>query len=171
MTMVRDTPAVGPDFTQIVQRTVVIYFCVAVIGAAIIQTVFVDHLFVTQPWFEVLTLFLVFLLHGSIFCLPILIIGILLAYWPNPRKPPPHKVTIAVLFLVSGAIIGSFIYAQAHRFPPYAVSTGVASAWTWGLSVAGGLYWTRLRVVSRPYWNNWFNLFAAVFAAAAVGYA
>jgi hypothetical protein len=75
------------------------------------------------------------------------------------------------IFILVVALIFNVVYfSQRYKSPDYAQLTGILSALTWGLSVVGGLKWSH-SVFSSLYWISWFNLFAAAFAAAAVGFA
>jgi len=125
------------------------------------------------------------IIDGAI-CLLVGAVGMLLAFmeqlwalggrppgggFPPPPSPPPwlfqaFLLTICVIIIIGGA----FYYAHAHKQPNFFVATGVASALAWALSVVGALIWSSLGIVSSIYWNSWFNLFAAAFAALAVGY-
>jgi hypothetical protein len=128
----------------------------------------------------------------AIICVLVGGIGILLAYiaeelgslrgpfspttFPPPPSfsPPPRFPWLfyAICLVVCVTIIvgGSFYYAHTHKEPNHVLVAGVASALAWGLSVVGALIWSSLGIVSSIYWNGWFNLFAAAFAALAVGY-
>src|SRR5882724_8816204 len=91
--------------------------------------------------------------------------------FPPPPSPPPWLLQAFLLTICVTIIIGgAFYYAHVHKQPNFFVATGVASALAWGLSVVGALIWSSLGIVSSIYWNSWFNLFAAGFAALAVGY-
>jgi len=94
----------------------------------------------------------------------------------GPGTPPPGPgpfpiiPTIVIVVLVVGVIGWAFWYSHNHQSAAYALAAGFASALAWGLSVVGALIWTRLGVLSSVRWNSWWNLFAAAFAALAVGY-
>jgi len=75
-------------------------------------------------------------------------------------------VTISLTFWLASTAAVPHRQAQS-----VAALWGFASALTWGLSVVGNLVWTGLGVFSGVYWISWFNLIAAICAAAAVGYA
>jgi hypothetical protein len=85
---------------------------------------------------------------------------------PPPWLPYAVGLTVCVIIIIGGA----FYYAHSHREPNFLLEAGVASALAWGLSVVGALIWSSLGIVSSIYWNSWFNLFAAAFAALVVGY-
>jgi hypothetical protein len=126
------------------------------------------------------------ILLDAIICLLVGAVGMLLAYiedlwalggrppgggFPRPPSPPPWLpyavlLTVCVILIIGGA----FYYAHTHKQQHLFVETGVASALAWGLSVVGAIVWSSLGIVSSIYWNSWFNLFAAAFAALAVGY-
>lgn len=92
---------------------------------------------------------------------------------PSFSPPPPVPWLLYAIFLVvcvTFIVGGSFYYAHTHKQPNYLLEAGVASALAWGLSVVGALIWSSLGFVSSIYWNGWFNLFAAAFAALVVGY-
>ncbi len=81
--------------------------------------------------------------------------------------------------LVTVTICGCFYYGFASSIPHLttplaqerAMEFGFISALCWGWSVVGALIGGPVAVLSRPQWNSWMNLFAAAFAAIAVGYA
>jgi hypothetical protein len=129
------------------------------------------------------------LIIDAIICVAVGAVGMLLAFieelWaPGGRPPgsgfpppPPTPPWLFHAFLLTVCVIviigGAFYYAHTHKQPNnpnYFIATGVASALAWGLSVVGALIWSGLGIVSHPYWNSWFNLFAAAFAGLAVGY-
>jgi hypothetical protein len=79
---------------------------------------------------------------------------------------------LLVVGLVSAAFYSSYTSPVGHSVAQVAATGyGFLSALAWGLSVMGGLIWTRLGFISSPVWNSWFNFIAAVLAAIAVGYA
>jgi hypothetical protein len=87
--------------------------------------------------------------------------------------PPPPWWCIYLRAALMALIIIVFIwilfdFARPYRTPGRALAAGLASALAWGLSVAGSLIWRHLGILSHIYWNSWFNLFAAGFAAMAV---
>lgn len=89
---------------------------------------------------------------------------------PGPGGTPPGAgPLIGLILIVTAIILGAFFYSHGNKSPALAIAAGVASALAWGLSVVGALIWSHV-VFSSIYWSSWFNLFAAVFAALAVGY-
>jgi hypothetical protein len=89
---------------------------------------------------------------------------------PGPGGTPPGAGPVIGLILVVIAIIlGAFFYSHGNKSQALGIAAGVASALAWGLSIVGALIWSHF-VFSSIYWGSWFNLFAAVFAALAVGY-
>jgi hypothetical protein len=79
---------------------------------------------------------------------------------------------LLVVGLISLAFYSSYNSSVTHQMAQLAATGyGSLSALAWGLSVVGGLIWTRLGFISSPIWNSWFNFIAAVLAAVAVGYA
>jgi hypothetical protein len=93
----------------------------------------------------------------------------------GPGAPPPGPgpfpiiPAIVIVVLVIAVIGWAFWYSHNHQSAAFALAAGVASALAWGLSVVGALIWTSLGVLSSVRWNSWLNLFAAAFAALAVG--
>jgi hypothetical protein len=87
---------------------------------------------------------------------------------PSPNRPFWEVlVVVAVIIIICGAFYWPHYYLRSAHL---ALVTGVLSALSWGLSVAGALIWSHYRVIGSIYWNSWFNLFAAVFASLAVGF-
>lgn len=89
---------------------------------------------------------------------------------PGPGGTPPGAgPVIGLILVVIGMILGAFFYSHGNKSQALGIAAGVASALAWGLSIVGALIWSHV-VFSSIYWGSWFNLFAAVFAALAVGY-
>jgi hypothetical protein len=109
-----------------------------------------------------------------IICAAVAVVGfVLILSTLPPSSPPPSPWDLRGLLLAILVVViigGAFAYAHANRSTALSVDAGVASALAWGLSVVGALIWSHLGIVSSIYWNSWFNLFAAAFAALAVGY-
>jgi uncharacterized membrane protein len=108
-----------------------------------------------------------------VICMCVGLIGALIVFLEETRArgggPPSGAGPTLLFFIIIAVIFGAFYYSHGHKSSDLALYAGVASALTWGLSVVGGLIWSNL-LFSSIYWNSWFNLFAAVFAALAVGY-
>jgi hypothetical protein len=87
------------------------------------------------------------------------------------RPPPPPWWCIYLRALLMAVIVTIFIVVIFLYTRPYhgqqglVLAAGFASALAWALSVAGSLIWRHLGILSHVYWNSWFNLFAAGFAA------
>ncbi len=86
-----------------------------------------------------------------------------------------------VLAIVFGSVSWAFFSALHSGFAHAdaqnaALGYGYASALCWGLSVVGYLIWSSLLPVwfgittTSNFWISWFNLFAAISAAASVAY-
>jgi hypothetical protein len=106
-----------------------------------------------------------------IICVAVAVIGVLIAALGRGGGGgrPPFWPLLGLTVLIIATIFVAFSYSHGNRSGALAIAAGVASALAWGLSVVGMLIWSH-RVFSSSYWNGWCNLFAAVFAALAVGY-
>lgn len=91
-------------------------------------------------------------------------------------------IAVGVLVVVVGSISWTFFGALQSGIShtdaqAAALGYGYASALCWGLSIVGLLIWRGLlpawlgMVTTSTFWNGWFNLFAAIGAAAAVAFA
>jgi hypothetical protein len=112
-----------------------------------------------------LTLFVI--VPAIIVCAAVGLIGILLAWGPPPPGPGPTMIVVPAVVIL---ILGCYLYSHSNQSAILALAAGVASALAWALSVVGALIWGHFGIASSAYWNSWFNLFAAAFAALTVGY-
>ncbi len=80
---------------------------------------------------------------------------------------------LGVVAVITGAfVVGYSTLRPRAEYPAQTLALlwAFMSALAWGLSVVGSLFWWSLGLVSGMRWKSWFNLFAAGFAALAVGY-
>jgi hypothetical protein len=148
----------APDSGQ-VRRAVLLYT-----GLVIVATIGAQIMVVGLSSLVIVT---VVILTAVIVCALVGLVGLFLAGGPAPAPGPgAAPLFLAVVIL----IMGCYFYSHSNPSGFLALAAGVASALAWGLSVVGALIWGHFGILSSIYWNSWFNLFAAAFAALAVGY-